>query len=69
MLKIKKPKIEEINYLGMMMAQNAWGNDDAKKIIEWYKAKLEKEMNKNLQLEQENFVLSIRRKDRWFSWF
>lgn len=66
-----KPSIEEIKYLGMMMGQNAWGNADAEKIIEWYKAQFAREMEKNLLLEQENFLLQLRhqRNDKWFSWF
>ena len=66
----EKPKIEEIKYLGMMMGQNAWGNDDAEKIINWYKSQLKREIDNNIKLEQENFILSIQKpKDKWFSWF
>ena len=55
-------KIEDIKYLGMMMGQNAWGNDDAKKIIKWYQVRLEEEMEKNMKLEMENFRLSVKKK-------
>ena len=57
-----KPKTEEIKYLGKMFAQNAWGNDDAKKIIDWYAVQLEREMEKNMVLEIENFKLSCKPK-------
>jgi hypothetical protein len=52
---MEKPKIEDIKYIGMMMGRNAWGNDDAKKIIDWYKERLSYEMEKNLSLELDYF--------------
>jgi hypothetical protein len=52
-----KPSIEDIKYIGSMMGQKAWGNDDAIKIIDWYKNQLIKEMKKNLELETDNFRL------------
>jgi hypothetical protein len=54
---MEKPKIEDLKFLGMMMGQNAWGNDDCQKIIDWYKDNLLLEIEKNLKLEMENFRL------------
>ena len=59
---MKKPQLKDIKYLGMMMGQNAWGNDDAEKIIKWYQEKLKEEIDKNVKLEMKNFSLSVRKK-------
>jgi hypothetical protein len=59
-----KPEQKDLIFLGRMYGQNAWGNEDAKKIIEWLDKALLREIDKNEKLEMETFSLSMRR--NWF---
>lgn len=65
----EKPTTSEITFLGKMYGQDVWGNEGALKKIEWLQARLKEEMEKNLRLEQVNFVLSARPRKKFLGLF
>ena len=56
-----KPKIEDIKYIGSWMGKSVWGDSRVEEIVKYYTNALEKEWEKNMNLEVENFRLSVKR--------
>lgn len=62
----KEPQEKELKFLGTFYAKDAWGNEDADKLIKWLHARLEEEMEKNAALEMRNFSLEIKNNLPWY---
>ena len=52
-----KPKLKDIKYIGTMMGKEAWGDENAGKIIKWYQEQLHEQMEKNVFLEEEKYTI------------